>query len=909
VVVIDESDYLAHYGILRRSGRYPWGSGGSVNTRSRSFLDMVDSLKAEGMSDPDICRALEIGREDHKGVFRPSVTDLRALKTIALNQKRMADIAMAERLKARGWSNPAIAERMGLPGESSVRALLAPGVKDRADVLTSVSNKLREEVDAKTYVDVGSGTERLINIGDGVSNKIGVSPEKLNSAVAMLREEGYVTHTVPIRTAAGHDTRTKVLAPPGTTWADVAKNKDKIQTVSGVSQDGGRTFVPYQPPIAIHPNRVKVNYNEDGGGQADGVIYVRPGVKDVSLGKSRYAQVRVQVGEGHYLKGMAMYKDDLPPGVDLVFNTKKSKKEVSSKLDAMKPIKDDPEFPFGSVTRPLLDENGKHYSAMNVVFEEGDWGSWSKSLSPQFLSKQAPTLAKAQLDKAYDSRQKEFDEIMALTNPTVRKRLLRAFAESADSSAVHMDAAAINQKQAWRAILPISSMKSTEVYAPGYDHGERVVLVRFPHGGTFEIPELTVNNRHPESRKLLGDAKDAIGINHETAKKLSGADFDGDTVIVIPNNQRKIRTSHTLEQLKDFDPMVYKIPKDSPIPRMSKERKGQEMGNISNLITDMTIKGASHEEISRAVKHSMVVIDAEKHELNWKQSALDNNIPSLKKKYQGGADRGASTIISRATSQEWVLDRRPAYATEGGPIDRKTGEKRFVPTGKTKVDKKGNVVQRKQRSTKLAETNDAHTLVSEMGTRVEKIYADHSNKLKGLANKARLELINTPTPKYSASAAKTYAKEVNSLNAKLTLAIMNRPLERHAERVAAAVVKTKRQANPEMDHDTIRKVRYQALAEARLRLKANQTQIEITSDEWNAIQAGAITNHKLDQILAKANMEMVRSLATPRKQRLMTSQKTAQAKRLLSAGYTRSEVAARLGVSLTTLDNSVHGEE
>lgn len=35
--------------------------------------------------------------------------------------------------------------------------------------------------------------------------------------------------------------------------------------------------------------------------------------------------------------------------------------------------------------------------------------------------------------------------------------------------------------------------------------------------------------------------------------------------------------------------------------------------SVSNLITDMTVEGASLTEIARVVKHSMVVLDAEKH--------------------------------------------------------------------------------------------------------------------------------------------------------------------------------------------------------------------------------------------------------------------------------------------------------
>ena len=75
------------------------------------------------------------------------------------------------------------------------------------------------------------------------------------------------------------------------------------------------------------------------------------------------------------------------------------------------------------------------------------------------------------------------------------------------------------------------------------------------HGGTFEIPELTVNNKNPDAKKVLGNATDAIGISSKVAERLSGADFDGDMVTVIPvNNRVRVKSTPALEGLKNFDP-------------------------------------------------------------------------------------------------------------------------------------------------------------------------------------------------------------------------------------------------------------------------------------------------------------------------------------------------------------------
>jgi hypothetical protein len=901
-VIINESDYLMHYGIKRKSGRYPWGSGADENTRSRDFLSMVDDLRKEGMTNTEIARA-----------FNMSTTDLRATTTIARNQQRAAQIATAQRLKTKGMSNGAIATQMGLPGESSVRALLDPGAKVRTDQLQTTAQFLKDQVADKGYVQVGAGVELYT----------GNSRTQFDTALSMLKSEGYVVENIQVdQLGTGNKTLVKVLAPEGTTYRDIVTNKDQIKLLSYNKDPVDDSPKSIEPPLSIDSKRVGINYSEKnakgeeiGGGLADGVVYVRRGVDDVSLGGAQYAQVRVAVDGTHYIKGMAVYKDDLPDGVDLVFNT--NKMDTGNKLDALKGMKDDPEDPFGAVTRQIVDHNNKPKSAMNIVNEEGDWGNWSKSLASQMLSKQKPTLAKEQLDKTYDAKKKELDEILSLTNPAVRAKLLQSYSDDVDSSSVHLKAAAM-PRQATQVIMPVSKLKDTEVYAPNFRDGERVALVRYPHGGTFEIPELTVNNRNPEAIELLGKAaKDAIGIHPRVAERLSGADFDGDTVLVIPNNSGKVKSTPALEGLKNFDPKVTYAPYDGmktidggtynaktgkvdfePGKNASGKKKQTEMGKVSNLITDMTIKGANTQEIARAVRHSMVVIDAEKHKLNYKQSYEDNGIAQLKQKYQGGADRGATTLISRTTSQVRVNQRKMSY-----DIDPVTGEKKYRETGESYVNAKGKVITKMSTSQQGAETRNAHDLSS--GTPIEKIYADHSNRLKSLANNARLEMINTKPIPMSPSAKAAYAPEVTSLNAKLNMALRNAPLERQAQLVANARVKAKRDANPDMGNDELKKLKGKELLNARASVGAGKTLVDITDREWEAIQAGAISNHRLEEILNNSDLDRVKQLATPRKATVMTDAKQARARQLLDNGRTPSEVADILGVPLSTLTSSI----
>ena len=896
-----EEQHLAHYGILRRSGRYPWGSGASESTRNRSYLDTIDMLKKDGMSEAEIAKGFDI-----------TTTQLRAARSIALAQQKQEKILTVQRLADKGWSNVEIGKRMNL-NESSVRALRAPGEKDKADALHTTANMLKNQVTAKSMVDIGTGVE----------HQVGVSRTRLDTAVAVLKEQGYQVHNIKnVQLGTGKFTTMRVLAKPGTKLEEVQRNRSQIRQIDEHSIDYGRSFIGIQPPISVSSRRIGINYAEDGGAKADGVIYVRRGVKDLSIGSSSYAQVRIAVDGTHYIKGMAVYKDDLPDGVDMVFNTNKT--NTGRKKDVMKPMEDDPEMPFGSIVRQVHGPDGKVSSAMNIVGsptkegsgEEGSWDTWSRNLPSQMLSKQNPDLAKQQLGLTYERRIREFNEINSLTNPTVRRDLLLKFADQTDAASVHLKAASL-PRQATKVILPVPSMNPKEIYAPSMRDGERVALVRFPHGGTFEIPELTVNNRNREARRLLGSsAQDAVGIHHSVAQRLSGADFDGDTVLVIPNNKNLIKRTPALEGLKGFDPQVYKIPEGSPIPKITSGRKGTEMGKVSNLITDMTLRGANTEELSRAIRHSMVVIDSEKHDLDYLQSEKDHGILGLKEKYQEGKRGGAKTLISRARSPIFINEKELRSPKRGGPIDPVTGKKVFEPTGfmrkeyvtktdpvtgkKTRVET-GKLIPKTVRSERLAETDDAFSLVSSSNTQMERIYAEHSNRLKALANDARKETVSIKGTPYSPSAKTVYSNEVESLNSKLRLAEKNAPYERQAQLLANVAVSQRRQANPHMEKEDVKKIKQQQLNEARIRTGAKKTRIKITQPEWNAIQAGALSAHKLERILSNSDIDSVKALALPKTGPKMSSTMIRRAQTMLASGYTQAEVADHLNVGLTTL--------
>lgn len=890
---------LMHYGMPRRSGRYPWGSGERPR-QNRDLLSRVRELKAQNVSEKDIADGLGM-----------SVQELRNRYSIASKAERQEKIDRAMALKDKGYSTTAIAKEMGL-NESSVRGLLDSKLAERTQEINRISDVLREGVKDKTYIDIGAGTEHDPKLG-------GIKATKLKAAVQKLQdEEGYEVHNIQVdQLGTTHKTTIKVLAPPNTTYRDIKEHQDQIKTISDFEKDTGRTSLNLEPPKSLSSKRIQVVYAEEGGTEKDGVIELRRGVDDISLGKAQYAQVRIAVDDTDYIKGMAMYADDLPPGVDVRVNTNKHKGTPLINPDnkdkqVLKRMKDDPDNPFGASIKPeenlrmtqrhYIDKNGKEQqSVINVVNEEGDWGTWSKTLSSQFLSKQPKELVQKQLNLSYSEKMAEFDEIMSVTNPVVKQRLLTSFADDCDASAVHLKAAAL-PRQASHVILPIKNMKENEIYAPNYRDGEEVVLIRHPHGGTFEIPRLRVNNRQKDAKSVMANATDAVGINSKVAEQLSGADFDGDTVLVIPTNNIKVKTKAPLEGLKGFDPKEA-YPGYDGMEKMKEKTKQTEMGKVSNLITDMTLKGADEDEIVRAVKHSMVVIDAQKHNLDYKKSYVDNGIKELKIKYQGvssnGQPKGASTLISQAKSETRIPARKEYYK-----VDPKTGKKIFTDTNE-KYFKNGKEVIVKTKTTKMEAVDDAFELSS--GTKIETEYAKYANSMKALGNRARKESLSVKATPYSPSAARTYADEVASLNEKLNIAQKNAPRERQAQLIANKTYSMKLEDNPGMDADTKKKIKGQALESARARVGAHKERIDPTDREWEAIQMGAISPTKLKAILDNADLDVIKRRATPRIETRLSSAQTNKIKAMQNSGYTLREIADSIGVSTSTVTAVLNG--
>lgn len=1004
---LQDEEIIIHYGMPRRSGRYPYGSGDQPYQHSSDFLARVDELKKAKFTykDPEDGKTYSGDNAIAKSMGL-TTTEFRRQVSWAGYEKRLLQVETAKRLRDKEGMGPTeIGREMGL-NESTVRSLLNPDSESRMQKAMNTVDLLREQVNSKGMIDVSGGVE----------TSLGISKERLDLALDYLEKaEGYPIYKggIPQFNAKGQQTNQKVLCKPGTQHKEIYEF-DKVKTIDDYeSQDMGDTYhKKFTYPESLDSKRMQIRYAEDVGPdgfkgvEKDGVIELRRGVEDLSLGDSRYSQVRILVDGTHYLKGMAVYSDNMPDGVDVIFNTNKPKGTPQG--DVLKKIKADPDNPFGSAIKDA-DKGGQYWytdkktgkeklGLINKRADEGDWDDWSNAIPSQFLGKQTLSLAKKQLDLAKKDKIAEFDEYMTITNPTIKKHMLEKFADGCDAAAVHLKAAAL-PGQKYHVIIPINTLKDNEVYAPNYANGTQLALIRYPHGGRFEIPILTVNNKNTLGNKIITKQSiDAVGINHKIAEQLSGADFDGDTVMCIPTNDPKgkvkIKNKLPLEELKGFDPKleyggkevigddgeVHYYRNGKEYPKMKNTQT--EMGVISNLITDMTLLGATDKELARAVKHSMVVIDAEKHKLDYKASYIENNIAALKDKYQPGFDKngnpksgGAATLLSRAKGQESVLKRQGSYRinmpdkeyfdssrpigakiwnptddpykavkkknpktglmelrTEDGkkitydPKDKDSYDK-FRPrksidpdTGETIfTDKSGKIrylkEEKTERSTKMAETDDAYSLVSVKKNPMEILYADYANDMKKLANDARVAMLNSGKLEYNSNAKAVYKDEVKSLLNKIDNADLNRIKERQALRLANAEVQRKQnelkaKGEPPMKGEALRKVQTQAMNKYREQVgtkSRRERNIDITDKEWEAIQAGAISENRLNQLLNTVDMDDLRARATPKVTNSLSGAQVNRAKAMAASNYSLNDIAKKLGVSTSTVSKYLKG--
>lgn len=1009
-----DEDFLEHIGVGwddnppgRGSGRYPHGSGEEAY-RHNPFMHQYLSFKKDGYSDDDIQKALG---------FRTKSEFQNVLRAEKQGDKKNMIVAAMKEYEANGGNASEVGRKFGV-NESTVRSWKAQYDRGLSQTKTeATADILKKTIDQyeKDDKDNGGTGLAILDISDGteLSASLNCTQTRLNTAVGLLTQTGeYKVSKIRIpRTQNPKDHLTfNVLTRSDVDFNTIKDNIDKIRAVGAGYVDADGAACIKHLPVSISSKNVMIRYRDDDDGhghkgiERDGCIEIRPGARNLNLNGNVFAQVRIAVDDTHYLKGMAVYGDpkEFPPGVDVIFNTNKHRgTPMCGPKDntVLKPLKKDPatgkidpDNPFGATIKinggqfNYTDEKGrKHQSPINIVNDDEDWEKWSKSLPSQFLSKQTEALAKQQLGLALESKKNEYDQIMAIKSPQIRKYLLSEFADGCDKAAENLKAAPL-PRQATHVILPIPSLKDNECYCPDYPNGTQLALIRYPHAGRFEIPIVTVNNGNKEGRRVITNNNSgvAMGINSNVASRLSGADFDGDTVVCLPTNHGEVKNQKPLKGLEGFDPSeAYPLPPGGKV--ISEKNKQRQMGVVSNLITDMTLKGAPPDEMARAVRHSMVVIDAEKHELDWKKSAKDNNIDELQRKYQPKVPGtykegqksygGAGTIISRAKSEyrgigertplqyyltdskgEMIRDAngkpvkrdKDSYARVGSyTVDPKTGKKLwdlspdaqynagrkvkvYDEDGKPVILKNGKQAETKTyydedgepiynpeakawKSTKMAEADDARTLMSGThgsGEKMELIYANYANGCKRLAENARKAYIAAGNnTKKDSNAAKKYSAEVDSLNAKYEQVMASRPVMRRAEAIASKNVRRIISDNPELryDNEAQKKIRRQCINVARNVTGADKQykQVQITEKEYEAILNGAVAPSRVAEILTRIDDKSLKEAATPKERKIMTPAQIGQAKAMYNNGYTIAQVAEMLGVSVSTIQNNI----
>lgn len=936
------------------SGRFRKGSGNKPYQHGiGDFLERVDFYKKSGVTNQKELATL---------CGCKNTTDFRIEYQKALHTWKKERAVQAQKMLDSGMTKKAVAAELGIR-DSTLNSWLNPKSLERVHKSEVMANFLEEQVKEKKMIDLGSGVEKELNI----------SKTKLAEAMSTLKDRGYQIFygRVPQATNPGKKTSLTVLATPDQKWSDVYNHPELIQSVKDyivrVGEDGKESIQKkWKYPASLDSSRLMIRYADDldtfghKGIERDGTIEIRRNVPDLDLKGSHYAQVRILVDGNKYLKGMAHYSDHMPDGIDVIFNTNKTRD-----MEVLKKIKKDPDNPFGA----LLRDKGGQYTykdpktreeklgLINKTRQEGDWEEWKDSLPSQFLAKQPMALINKQLGLAIEDKKAEYADILKMTNPTVKKSLLIDFADGCDSDAVHMQAASL-PRQKYQVILPVPTLKDDEVYAPNFKDGETIALIRFPNQGIFEIPILKVNNRNAQGRELIGENPiDAVGLNKKNADILSGADFDGDTVMCVPCNDpkygdTKIQNRPPLEGLEDFDPKVeYRADKvESRLEKVRKKdrygktiygddgkpvyeevmvdhyfrngkefkpmtRTGFEMGNVSNLMMDMTLKGADDADKAMVARHAQVVIDAEKHHLDWKQSELDNHIREMKKKYQeriddedGTVHYGASTLITRAKSPTQVV--KPTGTPHIDPVTGKLvyTEKQMQP--QTYRDPKTGKERIRMEDVDLLTTKEsAFDLVYDRNNPKEVAYAKYSNALRAMANEARKEYLATGDIKFNKQAEEKYHDESERLLSELMISELNAPRERMAQLYSRGIVLAKQRDNPDITKKELKKAADTALAEGRVRFGASRHKIDITPREWEAIQSGAINKTNLEKILKYADPDKVRQYATPRDSVRLTAGQIGRIKAALASGRSAALLAEQYNVSVSTINQLRKDEE
>ena len=998
------------------SGRYHHGEGENPHQHDYDPEYEFAQMKHRGASEEEILKAMGLSTTEYRKLVKELKSkDMTARHedVVKLSEMGLGATAIAKELSKRyGYEISEGTIRGDLKRIAAGEKVRVTKLEATKKILIDTLNEHTEDGKPYTFVDVGEGSEKYINVSqvlkDGAVSAIArentdvfehvIQVAQVNNSQQKTTVKFLVKVNDPSLTEGKSETEVKKAAA-----AYLHQHYDEMapitSSVIGAAEGVPSSVRKVEYPVSISHERVMIGYsddpvNGDDNLAKDGTMIIRPSAKDLTMtdcdtqtGVTHYAQVRIAVDDSHYCKGMAMYgrEDQFPPGVDVIFYTNKtSNKSWDKVLKEFKKTKDengnivvDKDNPFGADLkatgqRYYYDENGeKKMSAVNVLREEGDWNEYRKSLSAQFLSKQNLAFARNQLNTSIDNAKTQFDEIAAVKNAQVRNKLLEDFAESCDAKAIDLSAAATTG-QLTQVLLPCPSLKSTtynddgsikeygHVYAPNYPDGHKLAIIRYPHANICEIPVLIVNNSNPEGKTQIGRGLDAIGLPKSALDQLSGADTDGDTGTCIDVTKLEelglhVDTTKYFDELIGFDSKAAAPMTDVTVlnknwnarsdgtsgKTMSKRDRGLQMGRITNCISNMQkATGVTRDEMVRAMKYSMIVIDAYKHNLDWKGAEQEYGIKEIYDKYSSG-DKKAIWTVSKASTQGGLETQDFKYesytkadGTEGQKkvyINTETGEKYWSYTGreyeKLKEDpttgKKtgtGEMVKATQKSTGMEDAwrrgEDATALVSAYNTPMEQEYAKYSNAMHDIANQARKMMVNnTETVVATAEVKAQYVNEVASLKAKLEVAQQNAPKERLAQMYAQAALKSWKANNPEdaKDSDMLKKKRtyFQNQARARTGANGSGTRVKISAKEYEAINAGAVPKNTVTDVLKRCDKNTLNKQAVPHDESAVSDFAIAMVKQWASQDpstrISQELLAKQIDISVSTVSQIATG--
>lgn len=146
-------EMLMHYGMPRRSGRYPWGSGDNPYQHSGDFLSRVEEMKKSGFTFTDKDGKTYTGEVAIAKSMGLSTTQFRTQMSLAKDERRSADVSTAKALREKGYSLNEIAEKMGFANDSSVRSLLNESSEARMNQAKTTAEFLKKQIAEKGMIE------------------------------------------------------------------------------------------------------------------------------------------------------------------------------------------------------------------------------------------------------------------------------------------------------------------------------------------------------------------------------------------------------------------------------------------------------------------------------------------------------------------------------------------------------------------------------------------------------------------------------------------------------------------------------------------------------------------------------------------------------------------------------------